>query len=556
MEGVMRAADEPWHSAAPVIVALSGPIGAGKSSLATALTNRFGTFRLSTQGLMTDAAEAAGSRLEAERRALQNYGEQLDRETDGRWVADGVAKRIAEGEIESRVVVVDAVRTLQQIERLRDAFPSQVIHIHLEAPTPVLEERYQQRQQTSPIDELADYSAASSNPTEARTPDLREHADIAIDTQRCSQRDVLARAAAALRLTADRRSRLVDVLIGGQYGSEGKGNIAYHIAGEYDLLVRVGGPNAGHKVPSDPVYTHRQLPSGTMANPQATLLIGPGATLQVDLLLQEIADCAVERGRLYIDPQAMVIEEEDKAEEQTLVSSIGSTGQGGGAAAARKIMGRRGTSTTVRLARDLEELQPYIRRANEVLEEAYRAGSLVLLEGTQGTALSLHHGLYPYVTSRETTTLGCMAEAGIGPHRLRRVILAVRTYPIRVGSPPDGTSGWMSQPITWETIAERAGLDPDVLRGSEHGSVTRKERRVAEFDWDLLQTASELNGATDIALTFADYLTRDNAHARRFDQLTAETIHFIEEVERVSNARVSLIGTGFDRRSMIDRRDW
>lgn len=552
----MRSMTDPGQQAPLIVVALSGPIGSGKSSLAAALTERFGTFRLSTQGLMADVADSTGGRLEAERRALQDYGEQLDRDTDGRWVADGVARRITAGEVESRVIVVDAVRTLSQIERLRDAFPSQVVHIHLEAPTPVLERRYQQRQQDSPIDELADYSAAASNPTEARTPELREHADIAIDTQRCSQGDVLARAAAALRLTADRRARLVDVLIGGQYGSEGKGNIAYHIAGDYDLLVRVGGPNAGHKVPSDPVYTHRQLPSGTTANPRAILLIGPGATLQVDLLLQEIAECGVERGRLFIDPQAMVIEEEDMAAEQALVASIGSTGQGGGAAAARKIMGRRGASTTVRLARDLEELQPYVRPAREVLEETYRAGHLVLLEGTQGTALSLHHGRYPYVTSRETTTLGCMAEAGIGPHRLRRVILAVRTYPIRVGSPPEGTSGWMSQPISWETIAKRAGLNADQLRGSEHGSVTRRERRVAEFDWELLHAASELNGATDIALTFADYLTRDNAHARRFDQLTSETIHFIEEVERVSNARVSLIGTGFDRRSMIDRRDW
>ena len=91
---------------------------------------------------------------------------------------------------------------------------------------------------------------------------------------------------------------------------------------------------------------------------------------------------------------------------------------------------------------------------------------------------------------------------------------------------------------------------------AERGSVSGNERRVAEFDWQLLKRAAELNGATDIALTFADYLHVDNKNARRYDQLDTDTIHFIEEVERVSSAPVSLIGTRFHPRSVIDRREW
>src|SRR5579863_7977730 len=94
----------------------------------------------------------------------------------------------------------------------------------------------------------------------------------------------------------------------GEYGSEGKGHISSYLAREYDLLVRVGGPNAGHKVYEDPKpYTHHQLPSGTRRS-NAQLLIGPGAVMHLADLLQEIADCKVSKERLSIDPRAMVID--------------------------------------------------------------------------------------------------------------------------------------------------------------------------------------------------------------------------------------------------------
>jgi len=91
---------------------------------------------------------------------------------------------------------------------------------------------------------------------------------------------------------------------------------------------------------------------------------------------------------------------------------------------------------------------------------------------------------------------------------------------------------------------------------NERTSTTNRERRVGEFDWVLLRQAASLNAPTDIALTFADYIAAENAHARRYDQLTLDTIRFIEEVERVAAAPVSLISTRFDFRSIIDRRSW
>lgn len=556
------------------VVVISGQVGAGKSTLARGLAERYGANLVSTKELLQRTAEHGGEELPAERSALQAYGTQLDNETDGAWVADAVSARISGAGIDGQesgdspvgesdeptgLWVVDAVRIQEQIDALRGALGIDIVHVHLHSSTEVLAARYLERGEASGIKELASYDEVAQDPTEQKVADLVHDADVAIDTARSNENDVLIRAAAALGLLPGADARLVDVLIGAQYGSEGKGNIAFFLAREYDLLMRVGGPNAGHKVPLPSVYTHRQLPSGTQANTHARLLIGPGATIDPALLQKEIADCGVDADRLRIDPQAMIIEQADKDAEQALVKSIASTGKGGGNAAARRILGRSGElDTPVRLAKDADELKAYIRPAREVLDEAYRNNHRILLEGTQGTALSLYHGHYPHVTSRDTTTNGTLAEAGIGPRRVRRVILVTRTFPIRVKNPDtEGlTSGYMSQEIEYEELAQRSGMPLDEIQTTETSSVSRQARRIAEFDWDLLRRSVELNGATDIALTFADYIKVDNQKAQRYDQLTDETIRFIEEVERVSGIPVSLISTRFDIRAVIDRRRW
>ena len=256
-----------------------------------------------------------------------------------------------------------------------------------------------------------------------------------------------------------------------------------------------------------------------------------------------------------------MVEDWDVTQETSLVAGIGSTGSGTGWASARRIVGRSSKRTSsprempsVRLARDVPELRGYLRPTGDLIHSALRKGQRILLEGTQGTALSLFHGQYPYVTSRDTTASGCLAEAGIGPRRVRRIIAVCRTYPIRVQSPSDGTSGGLRQELDWADVANRAGLPVEELVGREKGSVSKKQRRVGEFDWSLLRRTVEINSATDIALTFADYLSSTNRDARRYDQLTQETRRFVEEVEHVAGTPVSLISTRFERRCIIDRR--
>jgi len=166
--------------------------------------------------------------------------------------------------------------------------------------------------------------------------------------------------------------------------------------------------------------------------------------------------------------------------------------------------------------------------------------------------LSLHHGVYPHVTSRDTTVAGCLADAGVPPTRVRRVIMVCRTVPIRVGGP----SGPLGIELTYEELSARCGISVDELKETETTTTTNKQRRVAEFDWQQLRRSSALNGPTDIALTFVDYISVKNRTAFRFDQLTPETQRFVEEVERVSGVPVSLISTNFHWRNVIDRRCW
>jgi adenylosuccinate synthase len=454
---------------------------------------------------------------------------------------------------EDAKVLVDAVHLKAQADAIRAAFGQRVVHVHVTAPEAVLAARYAARRAS--VRELPSYEDVRRNKTERNIDKLAHIADIVIDTQRNSPPDVLVRAAARLGLYGKSIDRLVDVLIGGEYGSEGKGHVASYLSPEYGYLVRVGGPNAGHKVFEVPeAYTFHQLPSGTRCS-EAKLILGPGAVLSVKQVMQEIADCEVGTNRLFIDPQALVIEDADVAAETALVAQIGSTGQGVGAATARKVL-RTLAEPPVKLAAQTAEFAPFIRPTLDVLEDAFSRGERILLEGTQGTGLSLHHGIYPHVTSRETSGSGCLAEAGIAPTRVRRTIMVMRTYPIRVQNPAGSTSGRMETELDWETISQRSGVPIEELTVTELTSTTKKKRRVAEFDWTLLRKAASLNGPTDIAITFADYITIKNRDARRFEQLSPETLRFIEEVERVAGAPVSLITTRFDFRSIIDRRAW
>lgn len=522
--------------------------------LAGLLVERIGAIKVKTNELLLDVKPT----VKHTRLSLQRLGDQLDKKTNGNWVVDGVLKKL--GSVDqntNRLIVIDSIRIEPQLQALRRAFDVKVIHVHLEAHDDELAKRYSRRK--GDFEEFPEYIRVRQNHTEKQVRSLSKIADVVIETDRCTPDDVLVRVTARLGLRFPVRRASVDVLVGGQYGSEGKGNIVHYLATDYDLLVRVGGPNAGHKVfrPNETPFTFHQLPSGALANSQAKLVLGAGAVINLERLLEEIAKLYIPFDRLAIDEQAMIIDQQDiDLEIAQLKDEIASTAQGVGRATARKINGRRIT-TDVKLARDIPELKHYLANTVDVLAEAISDNKRIMLEGTQGTSLSIHHGHYPHVTSRMTTASGCIAEAGIAPHQVRRVIMVCRTYPIRVGNTVTGnTSGHMEQEISLQTIAERSGIDLNELNQVEVTSTTKRDRRIAEFDWAQFRRSIILNAPTDIALTFADYISVKNREAYRYEQLTDLTLRFIEEMEKVSGVPVSLISTQFNLRNIIDRRAW
>jgi adenylosuccinate synthase len=163
-----------------------------------------------------------------------------------------------------------------------------------------------------------------------------------------------------------------------------------------------------------------------------------------------------------------------------------------------------------------------------------------MVEGTQGTFLSLYHGTYPYVTSKDVTASQACADVGIGPTDVDDVMIIFKAYVTRVGEGP------LEGQLDREEVLRRGWM--------EHGTVTGRERRAAPFDFKLAKRAVRLNGATQIALTKLDVLFPNTKGVRNYSSLPKEGRDFVSKIEQETGVRVSLIGTGAREEDLIDRR--
>lgn len=300
--------------------------------------------------------------------------------------------------------------------------------------------------------------------------------------------------------------------------------------------MRTGSVNAGHTVTyNNREYKLRMIPCG-FVNPNATLCIAAGANIRIDVLMGEI-ELTNTKNRVKVDPQASIIEDvhvKREREDEYLISKIGSTGQGVGAAMADRV--RR----VARLARDVKELEDFLDDVITILWETYQRGQNVLLEGTQGYYLSLYHGTYPYVTSRDTTASAVCSEVGIGPKMVDEVIVVFKSYVTRVGGGP--LPGELS-----EEEVEKRGL-------IEVATVTGRRRRVAPFNFDLARRAVLANSATQVALTRIDTLFPAASKVRDYERLPREVKEFVEKIEDELKVPVTIISTGPDVFDTIDLR--
>lgn len=325
----------------------------------------------------------------------------------------------------------------------------------------------------------------------------------------------------------NRKGKLV-ILFGGQFGSEGKGEIAGHLAQttELDIAVRVGGPNAGHTATLDGTKLVVQtVPLLAMLG--ATGVIGPGGAFEASILKRELEEGYRILGhgvKLHIDGNAAEITSAHMATEAHLKGNIGSTGKGVGAATAEKIM--REPTLIVRNRPDFIkqlESQDTPRLTENVsvgtdtpvmVNRALLDGKSVMIEGTQGEGLSLHTGnYYPFCTSREISPQGLLADTGINPANAREVetIMVVRTFPIRVA----GNSGPLYDEVDWEYMDEitNGAASPEIT------TVTKKVRRIGKLDLEDLVRTVLICRPTCLAVTFLDYTHPDKDHDRITESL-------------------------------------
>jgi len=328
------------------------------------------------------------------------------------------------------------------------------------------------------------------------------------------------------------------VVVGGFFGDEGKGKIISYLAIKDNpkIIVRGGaGPNAGHTIrDGDKVYKVRMLPSGFL-NKNAKVMIGPGVVINPAVLNKEIQDFGVS-GRAFIDKHCGIIEETHLLRDSKgdLKEKIGSTGSGTGPANADRAM------RILKLAKDFDSLSSLIVDVPLEVNSALAANENVLVEGTQGTFLSLWHGTYPFVTSKDVTASGICADIGLGPTKVDEVIVVFKSYVTRVGTGP------LDKELSLEE-AEKKGW-------SEFGTVTGRQRRAADFDFDLARRAIMLNGATQISITKLDVLFPDCAGKTFFNDLSDDAKAFIKNIEEKLNTPVTIIGTGPSVNDVIDRR--
>lgn len=295
-------------------------------------------------------------------------------------------------------------------------------------------------------------------------------------------------------------------VIGAQYGSEGKGAIVRHIANDYQVHVRVGSPNAGHTIYwNGEKHIMQSIPCGWI-NPDAIIIIGRGALLNMKQLMSELEHIEKYypdfRERFFIDAEAGVLDEKFHEQEGGIYGEmhrrIGSTGEGVGPARVARI---NRDPKQFRLFKDVA-VEYGLTKCKFINTPYFIAtmqdsGSNILLEGTQGSGLSLLHSHWPYCTSIDTNAAGIMSEVGLAPSRLTDVLLVARTFPIRVA----GNSGPMENETSWDEISELVGHPV-----TEKTTVTKKTRRVAFWDDGVFDAACMLNAPTEIALTFADYV--------------------------------------------------
>ncbi len=403
---------------------------------------------------------------------------------------------------------------------------------------------------------------------------------------------------------------MADLVVGIQWGDEGKGKIVDALAKDYDFVVRYqGGHNAGHTiVVNDKKYALHLIPSGVIT-PHCKNLIGNGVVIDLESLIKEMSQFGDLEGRLFISDRAHLIlpfhQERDILNEAQSKTAIGTTGKGIGPTYCDKV-GRIGIrvcdlydldALESRLfeRKDLDEPQvksiikllkscapkilPFITDSTNLLWQAQSSGQKILLEGAQGSMLDIDHGTYPFVTSSTTIASGACSGSGLPPKAINKVIGIAKAYCTRVGN--------------GAFPSEEFGEIGELLRqkGAEFGTTTGRARRCGWFDAVAARYACKLNGCDEIALMKLDVLDgfeevkvcvayeyrgkkidyvpsdldnakpiyevyagwKHSAKSTKIDELEPNAKSYIDALEKLVGVKISIISTGAERKESIYR---
>lgn len=339
----------------------------------------------------------------------------------------------------------------------------------------------------------------------------------------------------------------IDIIIGTQWGDEGKGRIVDLLAAQADLVARYnGGDNAGHTVTvGSQTFKLHLLPSGII-HPHTLCILGSGMVINPETFLKEIemlraAGIDVQPGRLKVAYNAHLITPAhralDAAQEKALgKGQIGTTGRGIGPAytdrAARRGLRVEDVLDEAAFRRKMEDhlqqanrtlqalyaaepldvaatseaylgwarqLQPYVAEISLIVAAALRAGKRLLAEGAQGVLLDIDHGTYPFVTSSSPTSAGVLPSLGVGVGQVNRVLGVTKAFQTRVGAGPFPTE------VSGDLAVRLRGTGSNPW--DEFGTTTGRPRRVGWLDGVLLRYAARINGLTELAVTKLDILS-------------------------------------------------
>lgn len=377
------------------------------------------------------------------------------------------------------------------------------------------------------------------------------------------------------------------IVQGGAYGSEAKGAVSLALCERLDVkwTVRTGSINAGHNVwTGDRKITFQQLPVGSVL-PGVNVVIGPGAYVSQKVINDEVAVSGC-KDRLILDTNCGVHLDEytDEATQANRKLKIGATGKGCAEAILHKIKDRGVGVPLLFREETAPEGQYRFADTSLLLNQAYDRGEGILIEGTQGTLLDFHCGPYPFVTSRQTIAAAWVAEAGLSPALDYEICLVARTFPIRVA----GNSGPMGIETSWPVLAqqmntrlrsfnlppivsedalnefwtcrEKAGTNTksaqrtwsenallintealalmsghgrtEVLKLFEATTVTKRVRRIAELDRELLKLTVIKERPAYLALTFLNYVFPElSPEHNRVRQVSSEALRWVYKLQ-------------------------